>query len=274
MTTPNVPHRMELTFEMPGTPEQVWDAIATGNGISSWFMPTDLEERLGGAVSFHMGDTSSDGTVTGWDPPRRIEYEEPDWAGLTGREDAAVTPLVTEFLVEATSGGSCVVRVTSSAFGVGAEWEEEFFKEMEQGWVPYFDLLRMYLQHFPGQQVTFWEAGGERKGEPEALDAAMKRDLGVGAVGDAFAAHGYDGVIERVELGDVTSASISPNTVLVRTTQPVPGFLMLATYRAGGEEGMSRVQVANWMFGDNADAVREREQPKWQKWLDALEVSV
>jgi uncharacterized protein YndB with AHSA1/START domain len=262
MTTPNVPHRMELTFEMPGTPEQVWDAIATGNGISSWFLPTDLEERLGGAVSFHMGDTSSDGTITGWDPPRRIEYEEPDWAGLSGREGAAVTPLVTEFLVEATSGGSCVVRVTSSAFGVGAEWEEEFFKEMEEGWVPYFDVLRMYLQYFPGQQVTFWEAGGEREGEPLDLDAAMKRELGVGAVGDAFTARGYDGVIERID----------PGSVWVRTTQPVPGFLMLASYLAGGEGAMATVRVANWMFGDNLDAVRDREQPKWQKWLDALEV--
>ena len=29
MTTPNVPLRMERTFEVPGTPEQVWDAIAT-----------------------------------------------------------------------------------------------------------------------------------------------------------------------------------------------------------------------------------------------------
>ena len=49
MTTPDRPLRMELTFEMPGTAEQVWDAIATANGISSWFMPTDMEERVGGA---------------------------------------------------------------------------------------------------------------------------------------------------------------------------------------------------------------------------------
>ncbi len=39
---------------MPGTPAQVWDAIATANGISSWMMPTELEEREGGAVAFHM----------------------------------------------------------------------------------------------------------------------------------------------------------------------------------------------------------------------------
>jgi hypothetical protein len=29
MTTPTVEHRIELEFEMPGTPAQVWDAAST-----------------------------------------------------------------------------------------------------------------------------------------------------------------------------------------------------------------------------------------------------
>ena len=45
---------------------------------------------------------------------------------------APVTPLATEFLVEAQSGGTCVLRVVSSAFGTGADWEQEFFDEMER----------------------------------------------------------------------------------------------------------------------------------------------
>lgn len=45
MTTPDVPLRMEITCELPGTPEQIWDAIATAHGITSWFLPTDVEER-------------------------------------------------------------------------------------------------------------------------------------------------------------------------------------------------------------------------------------
>ena len=134
MTTPDVPLRMEMTFELPGTPEQVWDAIATGEGISSWFLRTDLDGREGGAVVTHMGEgASSPGEVTGWDPPRRLEYVEPDWAGLSGHDGADVTPLVSEFLVEARSGGTCVVRVVSSAFGTGADWEQEFFDGMREG---------------------------------------------------------------------------------------------------------------------------------------------
>src|SRR5688572_2891023 len=110
--TPDVPLRLELTFEMPGPAADVWGAIATANGISSWFLRTDLEEREGGSIVTHMGDdASSPGTVTGWDPPRRFAYEEPEWAALSGHDVDSVTPLATEFLVEAQSGGTCVVRV-------------------------------------------------------------------------------------------------------------------------------------------------------------------
>ena len=81
---PDIPLRLEMTFELPGTPEQLWDAIATAQGVSAWFMPTDLEEREGGAIVTHMGEESSPGIVTGWDPPLRFAYEEPDWAALAG----------------------------------------------------------------------------------------------------------------------------------------------------------------------------------------------
>src|SRR5262249_31707150 len=85
MTTPDVPLRLELTCELPGTAEQVWAAVATGNGQSSWFLPTDLEERVGGTIVVHMGEeASSRGSVTGWEPPIRFEMAEPDWAALTG----------------------------------------------------------------------------------------------------------------------------------------------------------------------------------------------
>ena len=120
---------MEFTVEVPGTPEQVWDAIATANGMSSWFMPTEIEEREGGAVPFPWADIGSEGTVTGWDPPRRIVYEDRTGPRSWARTDA-LTPLVSEFLVEAQSGGTCVVRVVSSAFGTGADWEAEFFDDM------------------------------------------------------------------------------------------------------------------------------------------------
>ena len=49
-TTPNVPYRLEFSVEVPGTPEQVWQAIATAKGMSAWFTPTEMEEREGGSL--------------------------------------------------------------------------------------------------------------------------------------------------------------------------------------------------------------------------------
>ena len=143
-----VPLRMELTFVLPGSAEQVWDAIATANGISSWMLPTDVEEREGGAICFHMGpDLSPKGIVTGFDAPHRFAVVEPEWALLVGHDPDAVTPLATEFLIEARSGGTCVLRVVTSAFGTGAHWEQEFFADLEKHWVPQFDNLRVNLAH-------------------------------------------------------------------------------------------------------------------------------
>jgi uncharacterized protein YndB with AHSA1/START domain len=42
---------VQIEFEVPGTPEEVWQAIATGPGVSSWFVPTEFEERDGKPVA-------------------------------------------------------------------------------------------------------------------------------------------------------------------------------------------------------------------------------
>ena len=65
MTTPDIPHRFEFELTVSATPEQVWDAIASADGISAWMLRTELDPRVGGAVKFHMGpDGASEGTVT------------------------------------------------------------------------------------------------------------------------------------------------------------------------------------------------------------------
>ena len=51
------PERREirLELEVPGTIEEVWDAIATGPGITSWYVPHTVEERQGGAATASFG---------------------------------------------------------------------------------------------------------------------------------------------------------------------------------------------------------------------------
>lgn len=265
MSTPDVPLRMELTFELPGPPEQVWDAIATANGISAWFIPTDMEEREGGAICFHMGDDDSPGTVTDFDAPRRLVYEEPDWAALSGHDPSSVSPLVTEFLVEAESGGTCVLRVVSSAFGTGADWEQEFFDEMEKGWAPFFENLRLYLTHFPGQQVTSLSVYADVPGAPDTVWSALRQALGATDVGQSVDARGLSARVERI------GAPPGMNELLLRVTDPIPGLLGFAVMDKG--DGVTSVMVQGYLFSEDAPAFVEREQPAWEAWLQSLPVS-
>ena len=162
-----VEHRLERTYEVSATPEQVWDSIATAEGISVWMLPTRLDPRVGGEVSFDLGDFQLTGVVTDYTPNVRFAYEEP-WPIAAQIEDVpadmvawfnalgvslsdvfddltTVSPIATEFLIEATSGGSCVIRVVTSAYGSGADWENEFFTQMMDDVIPMFDNLAVHL---------------------------------------------------------------------------------------------------------------------------------
>jgi uncharacterized protein YndB with AHSA1/START domain len=171
VTTPDQPdrveHRIERSYEVAATPEQVWDAIATADGISAWMVPTRLDPHIGGEVSFDLGGFTSTGVVTDYTPNVRFAYEEPwpitdevealpaamvEWFNAIGvplsevyQTLSSVTPIATEFLIESGSGGSCVIRVVTSAYGSGAEWENEFFAEMVAGWGAILDNLATHF---------------------------------------------------------------------------------------------------------------------------------
>ena len=120
---------VEAEVEVPGTPEEVWQAIATGPGISSWFVPTEVEEREGGSVVCNFGPgMESLSTITAWDPPHRFVADSRD---DMGPDDPTVA---TEWIVEARSGGTCVVRVVHSWFTSSDDWDDQF-EGHTYGWI-------------------------------------------------------------------------------------------------------------------------------------------
>ena len=130
---------VQVEVEVPGTPEEVWQAIATGPGISSWLMPAEFEVRDGKpvAVKLNFGpgmEISS--AVTAWDPPRMFATE----AGLPGSP-----PIANEWSVEARAGGICVVRVVHSLFASTDDWDNQL-EGTESGWPAFFRILRIYLK--------------------------------------------------------------------------------------------------------------------------------
>jgi len=137
---------VQVEVEVPGTPEEVWRAIGTGAGISSWFVPTKLDERVGGKLTctFAPGMESS-ATITAWNPPH--------YSAAEGPLGPNAPTLATEWFVEARSGGTCIVRVVHSLFASTDDWDKQL-EDSESGWPAFFHTLRLVLTHFRGQQFA------------------------------------------------------------------------------------------------------------------------
>jgi uncharacterized protein YndB with AHSA1/START domain len=257
MSTHEEQRPLELEIEVPGTPEQVWAAIATGPGISSWIHPTTVEEREGGAFTFDMGMGPQSGTVTAWEPPHRFG-EETAWGG---GESMPTTTLATEWIVSARSGSTCVVRMVTSGFGTGGDWADEF-DGFAESMTTSLQNLRLYLTHFAGQTGTWMKAylpgHGDRHGTWSQLTSAL--GLADASVGQhvSTAGPGLTGTVEHAAEGRWR------RDLLLRLERPAPG---LAAVSVWGEVGMVLVQAV--LFGDGADVVAAEQEGAWQEWLES-----
>ena len=70
---------ISLQVEVPGTPQQVWEAIATGPGISAWFVPSQVDNlRL--YLNHFRGRPSAAVSLAGGAP----EAKALAWAAMLG----------------------------------------------------------------------------------------------------------------------------------------------------------------------------------------------
>ncbi len=250
---------VHVEFEVPGTPEEVWHALATGPGISSWFVPTEVEERDGKpvAVKYFFGPgVEIPSVVTASDKPRMFAQEAAGWTPDS-------PPMATEWRIEARSGGGCIVRIVHSLFASTDDWDNQL-EGAASGWSGFLSILRLYLKHFSGQrsaimQVTTPVESSEAEAW-EALTAAMGV-TGV-SVGERWTTPAgvspLSGVVELV--------TENPYDALLRLDTPGPGIAALGavTYPSG-----DRVVAMNlYMYGDQAAATVAREKPLWQAFLE------
>lgn len=248
---------VQVEVEVPGTPDEVWQAIATGPGISSWFMPTEFEEKDGKpvAVTSNFGPGMvSRSALTAWDPPRMFAAQGEGWAGSP--------PIASEWSVEARNGGVCIVRIVHSLFASTDDWDNQL-EATESGWPAFFRTLQLYLTHFRGQKCALMQfvspfAGTEAQAW-QLLTAAMQvEDLSVGQrwTGPA-GVPALSGVAEYV--------SENPYDILLRLDGPRPGIAALGAYSCGGPS-MAAFNI--YLYGDQAAETAARETALWQAWMD------
>lgn len=143
---------VQVEFEVPGTPEEVWQALTTGPGISSWFVPTEVEERDGKpvAMKYNFGPgVEIPSVVTASDKPRMFAQEAAGWTPDS-------PPMATAWRIEARSGGICIVRIVHSLLASTDDWDNQL-EGAKSGWSGFLSILRIYLTHFRGKRSAIMQ---------------------------------------------------------------------------------------------------------------------
>jgi len=238
--------------ELDASPEQVWEAIATGPGISSWFVPHQVEEGPGGAMSAQFGGGADvTGRVRVWEPGRRIVFGA-DETPPEGTPDYAF-----EFLVEGRAGGGTVLRFVQSGF-LDEGWENEY-SSLDTGWDLFFGNLRSYFAHFAGQPVHNVVTVTYAAGSAADLWPVLHRELGLAgppALGET-----------------VTLRPDGPPPVTGVVDVATKAFLGLRSatglHRIGAEgDAGCGISAYHYFYGDPVDT--EALTAAWQKWLTDL----
>jgi uncharacterized protein YndB with AHSA1/START domain len=228
---------IEVGIEVPGTPEEVWETVATGPGITAWFVPSTVDGREGGVVTMDFGSgMKAEGTVTRWDPPRAFAYR-----GADG--------LAYEYLVEARDGGTCVVRLINTGFGAGTDWDGQY-DGMTEGWKLFLHNLFLHRTHFPGQACHPVVVNGSGSWEPYVAAVGLPPTA---PVGDPLSATG-----PRPLAGEVVRAA--PGMLTLLTDEPAPGVAFVAA------EGPA-LSFYGYFYGPTAAAVAATEGPAWEAFM-------
>lgn len=251
---------VQVEIEVPGTPEQVWQAIASGPGISSWFVPTQLDGRAGGSLALDFGGGMvTSATITEWQPPRRFVAEDRSW--LQGGP-----PVATEWIVEAKSGGTCIVRVVHSLFASTDEWDGQL-EGTEHGWPGYFRVLRHYLQHHAGQASASFVLMSPSPEAAAPTWAKFAQALGVASprIGQPLRVAGPDGAVLA---GTVQAVDTLPQGegIMVAVQQPAPGIVLASAMDC---MGMRMATLQAFFYGPRATAAAAQKD-HWQQWLQQL----
>lgn len=253
---------VSVSITVPGPAEQVWDAVATGPGISSWFVPTEFQIGPNGVpvrvVSHFSPDGSMDSvaSVVAWDPPRAFRASSTD----LGPEAPEV---ITEWRVTPVSGSTARIEVTHSVATDSVEWDGAL-EQWEGGWPWFFQILRLYLGEFPGQPCVAFRAMGAATPPADAAWEAFANKLGIaGAEPGDHCAGPPELPPMRGRVAHVAEGCVDFGVVL-RLDDPCAGILSVFALPMGDHVYL----VLDFFFyGTQSATAAERWAPRWNAWI-------
>jgi uncharacterized protein YndB with AHSA1/START domain len=244
-------HAFEVREEidLDATPEQVWDAIATGPGVNSWFMGrNEIAGGVGSRTTIDVGGWVEHATITRWEPCAAFAYQS----------DTAEngTFMAFEFLIEGRDGGSTTLRFAHHGM-LGDDWADEY-DALRTGDSVYLRKLAAYVKFFAPRTSRYdMTVPGPRVPDKAAVWDALRRALGVdGPVADGEKARlSIEGVPAVDGVVDFTKAQ---SFLGMRT--PDAMYVLIHGYE-------DTVLVTKHSFGDVDDQAAETRA--WEKWLAA-----
>ncbi|MFE4799819.1 SRPBCC domain-containing protein [Streptomyces sp. NPDC056708] len=240
------PFEIELETTLPTGPEQVWEAIATGPGIDSWFMGrNEVEPREGGAAAMETGGHREEAVVTAYEPGKRFATR------TATAEDGRF--MAFEYLIEGRDGGSTVLRVVHSGL-LGDDWQDEY-DALRRGWPFHLHTLRQYLTHFPGRTgvpvFALAPSGGRSALE---VRAALGRGLSLPSpIPVGSQAHAAPAGLPPLD-GEVVWSD--DERMELRTADGIYTF----------HHGSGMALMFHHLFGPDTDGA----EAAWQRWLTGL----
>ena len=154
-----------------------------------------------------------------------------------------------------------MVRLVNSGFGSGAEWDAQY-DGLEQGWRLFLKNLQLHLAHFRGQAGRAMQPMATWAGDQSTVWAAVTDALGIPAApapGERIVSSGevpaFAGTVVDSEPGFRISLLLE---------SPLPGTALIAAESAGENSGVS---IWMYLYGDEAEAVIARDEPRWSAWL-------
>jgi uncharacterized protein YndB with AHSA1/START domain len=229
------PFEIRKEIALDAAPEAVWEAIATGPGLTAWFMPMEIDP--------------DSPMVTSHEPGRRLGVRMPTEA------DGSFQAF--DYRIEAAGPGSAVLRFVHNGF-TSDDWGEHFETMTGFGWDVYLHTLSQYLIHFAGRPAQYLEAEGPSASADDAAWPRLVAALGLTepvkeGTGVRFELPGFpvEGVVDYV----------APTFVGLRAPHA------LIRFHGRSRLGMP-VAVSQHTYLETFDS--SSAQRAWESWLAAV----